>query len=787
MQEQVFISYRREGGDITAKLICEALKNHGYTVFYDYDSISGGFFDERILQAIEGCNDFVLVLPKNSLDRCVNEEDWVRAEIVCALKNKKNIVPVMLPEFEFPTNLPDAIADVSRINAVHFIMAYFEGVMGAIYDRLTSVPKFVQREASAAYSESLKYTFRDKLNGYAVAVGSCTDSEIRIPESYNGKAVVAVAEDGFRGCSALKTVVLPETISVLESGAFYQCSLLENVNIPSRVTEIGKWAFYQCTSLKSVAIPRDVRSIALRAFSGCTSLQEFSVDKDNRFYCDRDNVLYTRDMHTLVSYACGRNDTSYAVPPGVVEIGDSAFSKCSTIAEVTFPDSLTKIEKFAFLDCPALDTVVFPAHISTIGGFAFKNCPSLLRAIVPDGLQIVSEDLFRGCTSLKTVVLPETVKRIEDSAFYECSALESVNIPNHVTEIGKWAFYKCFSLEQIFLPKSVRDVGLRAFTDCKAMQKFSVDVDNESYCDYDHILYTKDMRRLVHYPCCRPESLYTVPDGVVEIGDSSFSQALRLSGVVLPESVEVIEKFAFIDCSELKTVVLPNSAERIESFAFKNCSSLVSITVPKGITVIAEDVFRNCSSLKTVILPETVRNIDEGAFNTCSSLGELNLPGKVADIGRWAFYGCSSLKSIALPRSVKNIGSRAFAACTALKKISISVFNSAYRSTGNALFTKDMKKLFTYAMGCDAKTYAIPSTVTYIEDSAFSGSNNLEVVTIPASVVEFGEFVFNECKKLQTVRFSGTMAAYKAVNVKSNSFRKAKATEVRCADGNVKI
>ena len=106
MSDQVFISYRRDGGDTTAKLICEALKNNGYTVFFDYDSISGGFFDERILKSIEDCNDFILVLPKNALDRCVNEDDWVRAEISCALKHKKNIIPVMLPEFEFPANLP---------------------------------------------------------------------------------------------------------------------------------------------------------------------------------------------------------------------------------------------------------------------------------------------------------------------------------------------------------------------------------------------------------------------------------------------------------------------------------------------------------------------------------------------------------------------------------------------------------------------------------------------------------------------------------------------------------
>ena len=54
MTEQVFISYRRSGADVSAKLICEALKNYGFTVFYDYDSLRGGYFDTRIINAIDG-------------------------------------------------------------------------------------------------------------------------------------------------------------------------------------------------------------------------------------------------------------------------------------------------------------------------------------------------------------------------------------------------------------------------------------------------------------------------------------------------------------------------------------------------------------------------------------------------------------------------------------------------------------------------------------------------------------------------------------------------------------
>ena len=105
MSEQVFISYRRDGGDAIASLVSNKLKAQGYTVFYDYDSLGGGCFDERIFDAIEHCRDFVLILSPHSLDRCVNGDDWVRSEIRSALRHQKNIVPVMLPDFTFPETL----------------------------------------------------------------------------------------------------------------------------------------------------------------------------------------------------------------------------------------------------------------------------------------------------------------------------------------------------------------------------------------------------------------------------------------------------------------------------------------------------------------------------------------------------------------------------------------------------------------------------------------------------------------------------------------------------------
>lgn len=135
---QIFISYRRKGGDVVAKLICSELKNRGYSVFYDYDSLKGGYFDRNIIDAIEGCEYFILVLPKRALARCRHKDDWVRQEIVCALQQNKKIIPVMLEKFKFPRKLPPDIADVSRYNGVRFDMAYLDAVIDKIIEKFST-------------------------------------------------------------------------------------------------------------------------------------------------------------------------------------------------------------------------------------------------------------------------------------------------------------------------------------------------------------------------------------------------------------------------------------------------------------------------------------------------------------------------------------------------------------------------------------------------------------------------------------------------------------------------
>lgn len=113
----VFISYRRTGFE-TANLIAEKLRSYGYSVFFDVESLRGGKFNEQLFHVIAKCTDFVLVLPENALDRCVDKDDWVRKEVTYAMIKSKNIVPVMLSGFAWPKPMPNGMEELQNYQAV---------------------------------------------------------------------------------------------------------------------------------------------------------------------------------------------------------------------------------------------------------------------------------------------------------------------------------------------------------------------------------------------------------------------------------------------------------------------------------------------------------------------------------------------------------------------------------------------------------------------------------------------------------------------------------------------
>ncbi len=115
---QIFISYRRDGGELLGQLLHDRLTQEGYSVFFDVESLRSGKFNDELYRVMEECTDVIVVLPPNALNRCSEPEDWVRKEISFCIAKKKNIIPVMMRGFEFPEALSSDINDIRNYNGI---------------------------------------------------------------------------------------------------------------------------------------------------------------------------------------------------------------------------------------------------------------------------------------------------------------------------------------------------------------------------------------------------------------------------------------------------------------------------------------------------------------------------------------------------------------------------------------------------------------------------------------------------------------------------------------------
>lgn len=136
----IFISYRRDGGEQTARLIFEHLTQCRYSVFLDREELRSSEFNKQLYKRIEECKDFILVLSPNALDRCKNEGDWVRCEIAHALNCGKNIIPVIIGRFNFPEVLPRDIEELIKQNGVPFSLEFYDAFEVKLKSFLISQP-----------------------------------------------------------------------------------------------------------------------------------------------------------------------------------------------------------------------------------------------------------------------------------------------------------------------------------------------------------------------------------------------------------------------------------------------------------------------------------------------------------------------------------------------------------------------------------------------------------------------------------------------------------------------
>lgn len=203
----------------------------------------------------------------------------------------------------------------------------------------------------------------------------------------------------------------------------------------------------------------------------------------------------------------------------------------------------------------------------------------------------------------------------------------NVVIPSNVTSIGVQAFLNCPNVTSISIPSSVTNISGSAFNYCSDLKNIFVDKGNRSYISVNGVLFSKSKEDLIKYPAGKTSASYTVPRGVIRIGQGAFQNCTNLTSVSIPSGVIDIKHEAFSDCSNLVIVSIPSTVVGIGAFAFSRCSSLSNVSLPNGVTAIGDSAFSNCSGLVSVTIPTSVTKIGQGAFSYCKKLANVYYAG----------------------------------------------------------------------------------------------------------------------------------------------------------------
>ncbi len=363
----------------------------------------------------------------------------------------------------------------------------------------------------------IHYEFDEFSESYKIVSVLVLSDTFTIPADYKGHPVRIIGKNAFYDYKNLKNVIIPDSITSIESSAFENCSSLTNITIPDNVTSIGENAFKGCVNIQCATIP---------------ALAIPFIPKDNL--------------------------TEVVITSGTT-IGKSAFADCSNLTNITIPNSITSIGEYAFYNCNNLNY-----NLSNNGYYLGneENPYVLLVKSISTGIRkftinsntkFIYQSAFSNCSSLTSITIPNNVISIGSSAFSGCKGLTSITIPDNVTSIGEYAFLECNSLTSISLPFVGASLNETANT------------------HFGYIFGASEYTyNSVYVPSSLKEVVITSSNS---IGPLSFFECSNLTSITILGSITRISESAFSNCTGLEEVYYKGTATE-----WKDITNNINIT-----------------------------------------------------------------------------------------------------------------------------------------------------------------------------------------------------------------
>ena len=615
----------------------------------------------------------------------------------------------------------------------------------------------------------------------------------------------------FKGCSGLTKVVLPTTLqSIITAmdadsygdptgacfGMFDDAGTSSGAKISSLTMHDGTPKNYKVENNALYLMKTDAKGNAY-----ASELLYFAP------YANVEEVVIPATVEKIWRHAFCFSSSSSSVHIKSVKFAQDALEKKFVAQEGGDPveaDRRLTIERQAFYNATTITSIKLPRGTVSIGEEAFYNA-GITSFAVPNTVESIYPAAFYGCTQMTSLTFETggtAPLRFEDTLFdpddyysglFGSSSsqgkVSTVELPERTTYIGDGAFIHA-PITGIVIPASVTYIGVEAFDQAKVQTVTFAPNSTVSYIGED-----------AFNECAITE--ITIPKSVTYIGIRAFSRSTQLRSVTF-EDGSLLEWLGEASDSAIKGV-------------FEGCTSLSKVDFGKGshLRYLGPDTFEGCTALKNIELPLSLYEIADGAFNgnvdsngrkvsgiekvTFEQNGEQK--GQLHRIGdafsetpltsftfpeseneiiipENMFKGCEDLAEVNISSTVYDLKD-VLLGCDALTTVTVNEANPYYQAEGAFLLnklSKDIILVFGSLTGeyrvpegavqigagafanTDVESVILPSSITRILESAFSGCDQLTSVTFEAgSVLEvIGANAFSGCSALSALDLSGT-------------------------------
>lgn len=478
-----------------------------------------------------------------------------------------------------------------------------------------------------------------------------------VPQTADGIPVTTLAAGAFADDEWPETILLPEGLTTVESGAMSNLGHLGKVRFPASLSAIPANTISGCPNLNCVVIQNPDAVIDEDAFPGVTEMTIFchpestaeAFAQSKGFHIQYISGSFVTDGNgTLLEYI--GNETEVTVPEGIVSIGRSAFKGAAGVQTVILPESLTSIGQYAFHGCSQLSLIVFSGAENEFAGIDIGYgaidsnvtvyCQLLWREkITEEGdesdirLTLKRDGILyaEGTGEIRSGMMPYRIPygsggndspvmrgaKNRSGGFIQGSGEEpEINtsalplvIGEGITALRAGAIENCSYIYSVQIPASMTEIEPMGLYN-NHLQEVTAVGENPAYTSAEGVLFTKDGETLVQYPA-RKQGGYAIPEGVKRIGNYAFYDAY-VPTMTLPSTLTTIGEGAFnyarTDWQARFTV--PDGLRTIEAGAFQGYDGPDYLVMPEGLETVGDNAFGGTSSC--IIFTGSPRNFGTG-------------------------------------------------------------------------------------------------------------------------------------------------------------------------------